>query len=121
MMPGLLTISVNNLRFYAYHGLYAEEKNIGTEFEVNLSVVYNPATVVVNDIEVTVNYVALYDLIKAEMQKPRELLETFLMEVTEHIHVAFPQIKKVEVAATKLNPPIAKFVGTVGVKYEKEF
>lgn len=120
-MRGLLTISVNKLRFYAYHGLYAEEKNIGTEFEVNLSVLYSPDTVIINDIEATVNYVALYELVKTEMQKPRELLETFLMEVTEHIHVAFPQVKKVEIDATKLNPPIPKFIGTVGVKYEKEF
>lgn len=120
-MPGVLTISLNNLRFYAYHGLYAEEKNIGTGFEVNLSVLYSPGTVIVNDIEATVNYVSLYDLVKREMQKPRELLETFLMEVTEHIYVAFPQVKKVEISATKLNPPIEKFVGTVAVKYEKEF
>lgn len=120
-MAGLLTISANNLRFYAYHGLYAEEKNIGTEFEVNLSVLYSPDTVIVKDIEATVSYVALYDILKAEMQKPRELLETFLMEVTEHIHQVFPQIKKVEISATKLNPPIEKFIGTVGVKYEKEF
>ena len=30
-------------------------------------------------------------LLKDEMQKPRDLLETFVMEVTEIIHLSFPQ------------------------------
>lgn len=120
-MTGLITISLNNLRFYAYHGLYAEEKMVGAEFEVNLTVLYKPETIIIADIEETVNYVALHQLIKTEMQKSRELMETLVMEISEHIHHAFPQVKKVELSVIKLNPPISKFIGAVGVKYEKEY
>jgi 7,8-dihydroneopterin aldolase/epimerase/oxygenase len=120
-MPGLLTIELKQLHFFAQHGLYAEERKTGNEFEVNLIVSYQPSSGTITDISDTVNYVQLYDLLKAEMQKPRYLLETFVMEVTELIHVAFQQVRKIEISITKLHPPIAKFTGTVGVKYSKEY
>ena len=120
-MPGLLTIELKQLHFFAHHGLYAEERKTGNEFEVNLIVSYQPSSGTITDISDTVNYVQLYDLLKVEMQKPRHLLETFVMGVTELIHVAFPQIKKVKISITKLHPPIAKFTGTVGVNYTKEY
>jgi dihydroneopterin aldolase len=120
-MPGILTIELKQLHFFAHHGLYAEERKTGNEFEVNLIVSYQSTSGTITDISDTVDYVLLYDLLKAEMQKPRHLLETFVMEVTELIHKEFPQIKKVEISITKLHPPIEKFTGTVGVKYSKEY
>jgi 7,8-dihydroneopterin aldolase/epimerase/oxygenase len=120
-MAGLLTIELKQLHFFAHHGLYAEEIKVGNEFEVNLIVSYQPSSGTITDISDTVNYVQLYDLLKTEMQKPRQLLETFVMEVTELIHVTFPQIKKIEISISKLHPPIAKFTGTVGVRYSQEY
>jgi dihydroneopterin aldolase len=120
-MTGLLTIELNNLRFFARHGLYAEEIKIGNEFEVTLSVSYLPDTILITDIETTVNYVSLYELVKAAMQKPTPLLETVAMAIAEKIHQDFPQVKKVSISISKLHPPIAKFIGEVGVKYEKGF
>ena len=40
-MPGLLTISLNKIRFYGQHGLYAEERKVGNEFEIDLHVHYH--------------------------------------------------------------------------------
>ena len=120
-MSGLITIELKKLRFLAYHGLYAEERKTGNEFEINLSVSYQPSSGTITGISDTVNYSELYTLLKTEMQKPRHLLETFLMEVAEFIHGSFPQIKKIEISITKLHVPISKFTGTAGVKYQKEF
>jgi dihydroneopterin aldolase len=120
-MPDLLTIELKQLLFFANHGLFAEERKTGNEFEVNLLVSYQPSSGTITDISDTVNYVQLYNLLKTEMQKPRNLLETFVMEVTELIHSSFQKIRKVEISITKLHPPIAKFTGTVGVTYSKEY
>ena len=120
-MPELLTISLSQLRFFAKHGLYAEEKKTGNEFEVNLAVSYHPTTGTVEDISGIINYVQLYELLKTEMQQPRDLLETFLIEVTEKIHHSFLQVKKINISITKLHPPVAKFTGTVGVQYCREY
>ena len=117
-MAALITVELKQLHFFAYHGLYAEERKTGHEFEVNLFVSYLPVSGTITGISDTVNYV---ELLKSEMQKPRELLETFVMEVSEIIHLSFSQIKKIEIAVTKLHPPITGFTGTVGVKYSKEY
>jgi len=117
----LITIELKNLRFFAFHGLYAEERKTGNEFEINLSVSFQPSSGTITGISDTVNYSALYSLLKTEMQKPRHLLETFLMEVAEIIHASFPQIKKIEISITKLHVPIVKFTGTAGGRFEKEY
>jgi 7,8-dihydroneopterin aldolase/epimerase/oxygenase len=120
-MPGLISVELKELHFYAHHGLYAEEKKTGNEFEINLSVSYEPISGTITDISDTVNYAKLYALLKTEMAKPRHLLETFVMEVVEMIHVSYPQVKKIEISITKLHVPIAKFIGTASVSYSREF
>ena len=116
-----MVIELKKIRFFAHHGLYAEERKTGNEFEVNLSVAYTPVAGTITDLDETVNYEKLYELLKTEMQKSRDLLETFVMEVTEVIHGSFPRIKRVEISITKLQPPIAGFSGSVGVTYCKEY
>lgn len=116
-MNGLMTIELKGLHFYAYHGLYPEEKKTGNEFEVSLSVSYRPASGTITDISDTVNYAALYALLKKEMTEPRHLLETFVMEMAELIHLSFPQITKIDISITKLHVPVPKFTGSAGVTY----
>jgi len=117
----VLTIELKKLRFLAYHGLYPEERKTGNEFEINLSVSYQPSSGTITGISDTVNYSELYELLKSEMQKPRHLLETLVMEVAEIIHLSFPRIKKIEISITKLHVPIVKFTGTAGVRFMKEY
>ncbi|MBN8675767.1 MAG: dihydroneopterin aldolase [Chitinophagales bacterium] len=119
-MAAVMTIQLNQLRFFAKHGLYAEEMKTGNEFEINLSVDHIPGEEIITDLSATVNYVKLYELVKARMQQPTALLETVAMEITEAIFTAFPTVKKTELSITKLHPPITGFTGSVGVKYCKE-
>ncbi len=120
-MTGLITIELKRLRFLAYHGLYAEERKTGNEFEIDISVSYQPSSGTITGIADTVNYSELYALLKKEMQNPRHLLETLVMELAEVIHLAFPAIKKIEISIIKLHVPIAKFTGTAGVRYRAEY
>lgn len=119
-MKEMITIRLNQLHFFAYHGLYPEEKKIGAEFEINLFVSFQPGDTITG-LDETINYVKLYLLLKEEMQKPRELLETFVMEVAEIIHKSFPSVQKVEISVAKLQAPIAGFAGNVAVQFSKEF
>ena len=72
----MLTLELTNLRFFAFHGLYEEEKKIGGEFAVNVFVTYLPVTFPVTDINETIDYTAIYQLIKEKMQRREDLLET---------------------------------------------
>jgi dihydroneopterin aldolase len=120
-MNGLLTISLENLRFRAHHGLYEEEKKTGNEFEINLKVFYPAETGSVNSIHDTINYVTLYELLQTSMEHPRELLETLAMDITAAIHTAWPQLTALEITIEKLSAPIAKFRGNVSVTYRADW
>ena len=118
-MSDFITIEVINARFHASHGYHEEEKRTGNEFEVNALVTVDPAVGTVTGIDETVNYVTLFTILREEMNEPRLLLETLLMEIAAKVHSAFPAIKKISLSITKFNPPIYQFNGQVRVSYEK--
>ncbi|MBO9620356.1 MAG: dihydroneopterin aldolase [Niabella sp.] len=120
-MSQLITIRFEQLRFFAYHGLYAGEKKAGNEFEMNLAVSFSAAEGIISHIHDTLNYATIYDMIKKEMQQPRELLETFLTELAELLKTQFPQIKHLQMSLYKLTVPIENFSGRVGVELERTF
>lgn len=117
----LITLHLSNLRFFAYHGLYEEEKRLGNAFELNISVSFFSTRPVVEGIEETINYASVYELARSEMLQPRELLETFLSQLAEKIKVAYPQIVKLRMNIYKLQMPLTNFEGRIGVEIEKDY
>jgi|SRR5690606_10817431 len=117
----LTTLHLEKLKFFAYHGLYEEERKLGNEFELNISVSFFSTHPVIRDIDQTINYAAIYELVKIEMTHPCALLETFLTELAEKIKNQFPQVAKLKMSLYKLHMPLANFQGRVGVEIEKEY
>ena len=113
-----MTIHLHKLRFHAFHGIYAEEKVLGGEFEVNLQVHYSPAATVVTDLNQTVNYALLYELVKKEMETPCPILETFVTRLATDILAQFSIVELVDISITKLRPPVINFEGSVGVSFK---
>jgi len=120
-MPGLITISLHNVRFRAYHGLYPEERQKGNDFVVNMQVGYEPGQETILSLGNTIDYAALFEIINQTMQQPVDLLETLVQTMAHEVHDKFPAVKKVSVSVEKLNPPIDKFSGSAEVKYQMEF
>lgn len=120
-MPNLLTISLNNVRFRAYHGLYPEERQKGNDFVVNMQVGYVPKAGTILSLEDTIDYASLFDIINSTMQQPVDLLETLVQGMAHAVHQKFSQVKEITVSVEKLNPPIDKFTGSAAVSYKAEF
>lgn len=120
-MAGLLTIELNGLRFFAEHGMYAEEIKIGNEFEVDLCIGYQAPEKLIVSIEQTINYVDAYLIVKEEMAEPKHLLETCAMKIIDRLHNHFKEIEKIQITIKKLAPPITNFTGSVGVTICIEF
>jgi 7,8-dihydroneopterin aldolase/epimerase/oxygenase len=112
----MLTIELKGLRFHAFHGLYKEEKKIGGDYEVNVTVQHQPKKLPVLHIEDTIDYSAVYNLINELMQQPEPLLETVASLIASEILRKFSHAEEVSVGITKLNPPIIAFQGSVGVR-----
>ena len=117
----MLTVELTDVRFFAFHGLYPEERKTGNEFEVNLAVSYQPAAIPVESIGDTINYVKLYELVKAIMAVPASLLETLAIQITEQVRESFPAVKSIAISITKLHPPVTGFIGSVTVHYRQEY
>jgi dihydroneopterin aldolase len=120
-MSNLLTISLNNVRFRAYHGLYPEERQKGNDFVVNMQVSYVPGAGTIFSLDDTIDYAALFEIINSQMQKPVDLLETLVQQMAQSVHQQFPQVKEINVSVEKLNPPIDKFSGSAAVVYKSVF
>ena len=117
----MVTIKLKQLRFFAHHGLYDEERKVSNEFMVDLEVGLGPAGPVITKMSETINYIKLYELVKKHMWETTDLLETLATKITEDIHQSYPQVKKVMISITKKYPPVINFSGNVAVSYMKEF
>jgi 7,8-dihydroneopterin aldolase/epimerase/oxygenase len=114
-------IELKQLYFFSFHGLYEEEQKVGGEFSVDLIVKYIGGNNDITAIGETINYATLYEIVKKEMNQPRDLLETIAQSIAERIHKAFPIVKEMEICIEKKHPPIIGFAGSVGVRYKKQF
>jgi dihydroneopterin aldolase len=135
MPTGLLTIKLENLHFYGYHGLYPEERIQGGEYRVDLEVDYHNSHTDVYDIATgnlvapqatlnpvtelsqTIDYAQLYAIVKEEMNRPRDLLETLAMCIAAGIAKAHPCLR-IAVEIKKFTVPINDFSGNTAVRYE---
>ncbi|NTS43464.1 dihydroneopterin aldolase [Flavisolibacter sp. BT320] len=120
-MSSHFTIALSNLRFYAPHGLFAEEALAGNSFEVNLSLTTEAPSQTITSIEQTINYAEVYRITKTVFEQRRDLLETLAMEIADALKMAFPMLQKIAVQIIKLQPPIAAFTGSVSVTFSKDF
>jgi len=116
----MITIQLNNCRFYAHHGLHTEEKVLGTTFEVSVILTIDE-TGPIHSIHQTVNYTDVYDLIKKHMAHPKALLETLATQICDDIYLFDTRIKTIDITIKKLNPPIEGFSGSVAVGISKSY
>ena len=112
----MLTIHLNNVSFFGYHGLYEFELVDGNIFTINATIAYQPLAKIEN-IEQTIDYASVYQLIHSRMSIPTPLLETIVMDITNAILSTYPLAEEVYISLTKEKPPIANFEGSVGVSY----
>jgi dihydroneopterin aldolase len=120
-MSGLLTISLNNVRFRAYHGVHPEERQKGNDFVVNMMVSYVPKSGTIHSLDDTIDYAGLFEIINLVMQQPVDLLETVVQTIAHNAYKKYSHITEVTVSVEKLNPPIDKFSGSAEVKFFKQF
>jgi len=118
---GEFTIELRDLQFYSFHGLYEEEKKVGGEFVVDVFAKFPAEDHILSSIKETVNYAALFSIVKEEMDRPRELLETIAQSIAEKIYARYGVIKEVEIRIEKKKAPIIGLNGSVAAKYRKVY
>jgi len=114
-------IKVKNIRVYAYHGCLVEEGKIGSDYKVDVAVKANLSKSAKTDsLSDTIDYVHLNKIVKEEMAIRSKLLEEVAKRILDRILDEIPMAKKVDIAVSKLNPPIGGNVAMVTIEMSKK-
>ena len=100
-------IRLDDMRFYAYHGVMEQERRVGGYYLVSLAVETDLTKAArTDDVADTINYAELFELVKSEMAIPSKLLEHVAGRIGQHAMKRFERIMALTVKVTKENPPM---------------
>lgn len=88
---------------------------MGASFVVQAEVAYTPTQLPIRHLAETIDYSAVYSLVKKVMQEAQPLLETVASTIVREIFTQFPLAEKVTIHIEKMNPPILEFMGEAAV------
>jgi len=113
-------IHLSGMEFYAHHGCFKEERQVGTHFKVDLILEYDATQAAQSDdVAQTVNYQTVYLEVKKIMQQPVNLLETLCQNILSILWENYPQVTYAEVTVHKMNPALGGKVAAVSVTRNK--
>lgn len=113
---------MDNMRFYAYHGVSQQEAAVGNYFTVGLSIEAPMGEAIDNDnLEGTIDYARVYELVKKEMDIPSKLIEHAAGRILKTLKKSFPQIKEIEISLSKQNPPMGADLQSAGVVLKETY
>jgi 7,8-dihydroneopterin aldolase/epimerase/oxygenase len=113
-------IEIEGMEFYAFHGHFEVEKVAGNRFLVNLKIEAELGKAGKSDcLADTLDYQKAYLAVKEEMAIPSDLLENVCQRIIRRIKNEFPEIQKVTVKVSKMNPPMGGQIEKVSLIMEE--
>lgn len=110
-------VTLNDVRFHAFHGVLPQETAVGADFVVNLRLGYDISRAMwTDDVGDTLNYAEVYELVKHQMDVPSKLLEHVAGRIVDAVRKAYPAITSIDLELTKLNPPMGADCRGAGVE-----
>ena len=100
-------LAIEGMEFYAFHGYYKEEQLSGGKYTVDVYV--ELASVIAGETDQlsdTVNYEAIYQIVKNVMSNPVNLIEHIAHKILTRIKGELNISTKVTVRVRKHHPPI---------------
>ena len=95
------------MEFHSNHGCLESERVKGNLFVVDLKAGFNPRKAAKSDdLADTIDYGAVYELIRREMDTPSNLLEHIAGRIAIAIAKEFDGLSPVTVTVAKQNPPV---------------
>jgi len=109
-------VILENIRVYAHHGCLPQETIIGSEYRIDVTVDSDLKKAAVSDqLNDTVDYVHINNIVVEEMKQPSKLLEHVAQRILNRIFKELSLVNKTKVAVSKINPPIGGDTETVTV------
>lgn len=110
-------VYIKNLRFHAYIGVGEQEQVVGNDYIVSLSIDYPyEAAMVSDDVEDTINYATVYQLVAEVMAQKARLLERVAYQIAQKVIERYPLTEGLDVDVMKQNPPMGAECAGAGVQ-----
>jgi len=114
-------IAIEGMEFYSYHGCFAEEKEIGTQFTVDFYFKTDTNRAQESDnIEDTISYLDVYQLLKAEMAISSDLIEHVAQRMIKRVLETYQQMEWAKIKIQKMNPPLGGKMKSVSFTMEMD-
>ncbi len=101
-----ITIELNRMQLQAHHGVMEQERKIGNLFEVTVHLTYPLSDVPDDELDNTINYAELAEVVKREMATASNLLEHVAGRIKTAVTRRWSFITAGMVSVSKLTPPI---------------
>ena len=112
-------ITLNNLQFYAFHGVAPQETKVGNTFVVNVTMKIDfTKAAVTDDVEQTVSYADVFLVIQKVMKQPSKLLEHVIYRIATALFEEFSAIQELQLSLAKNNPPMGADIDSAAVSLD---
>lgn len=109
-------IELAEMKFYAFHGVMPQERVVGNDFTVSLTLtVPVQKALITDDLNDTLNYAAVYEVVKREMEVSSNLIEHVAGRIVWALKAEFSQIKAIDLKLSKMNPPIEGEISSASI------
>lgn len=110
-------IILEGIEVYSFHGYSQEERKIGGKYRIDLEVELDTAAAEKSDnLEDTLNYERLFELVQTQMGQSSKLLEHLGRKLLDAIEQEFPEIDEMKLTIAKLHPPIPGIMKSVALE-----
>jgi dihydroneopterin aldolase len=115
-------IRLRNMRFYAYHGLFAEEAKLGQRFEVDIELQGDfQRAGLEDDLNLSIDYSAVYKLVAEVATQHRfQLVEALAEHIAKRIGETYAPIA-LAVRVRKPNPPVPGDFDGIEVEIRRQY
>lgn len=107
-------IEIDRLRVRAFHGVLPQETRVGNIFMVSVGIEF-PYKYMSDELDDTVNYAEIIDVIKAEMAIPSKLIEHVASRIHNALIARWSQISGGYVKIEKMHPPLSDEIDSAAV------
>ena len=112
-------VGLENMEFYAYHGVFEEEQLIGGKYIVDISIYTDmQGAMLYDDLEGTLDYEIVYLIVKKNMAKPAKLLEHLANNIIIDLREVLAEEDRIKLKIRKINPPLGAKIGASLVEIE---
>lgn len=101
------SIALKDIHLFAHHGVMPQERKIGAWFTIDIKLEIGEHDCTgSDDINGTVSYADVYDIVCREMEIASNLMENVCKRISDSIYSAFPDVNGISVTLCKDTPPM---------------